>query len=248
MKFLIIGAGVTGTATADGFSRFGYDVAAYDIEEQKLKQLQQEGIKTTDKLIDSDIYWICTPEAVVEDVVNRLKDRKGLIVIRSTTLPGTTVSLMEKYKLRICHNPEFLRERQALRDFFYPDRIVIGESDKEAGDTLEGVYKPFRTTIIRTDPTTSEMIKYTSNCWLAAAISYWNEVYQICKRIGVNSHFVAKVASLDERISTYGTLHSKPFGGACLPKDLDALIEFSDRLGYEAPLLKAVRQVNMELE
>lgn len=246
MKFGIVGMGTVGKATAEGFGRFGYDVICYDIDEQKLESLKQEGFKTTDKLADVDIYWICTPEQAVEDVIKQIKE--GLIVIRSTVPPGRTSSLIEKYKLRICNNPEFLRERQALWDFLYPDRIVIGECDKEAGDILEEIYRPLTTSIIRTDPTTSEMIKYASNCWLSTVISYWNEIYQICKRAGVNSHFVAKVASLDERISTYGTLHSKPFGGLCLPKDLNALIELCHELGYEAPLLKAVKEVNIRLK
>ena len=95
--------------------------------------------------------------------------------------------------------------------------------------------------------TTAETIKFACNCALASRISYWNEVFYICQALGVDSSLVANVAGMDERIGKYGTIHGKAFGGKCLPKDLKALIRFSEGLGYDPRLLKAVEETNEKI-
>jgi UDPglucose 6-dehydrogenase len=113
-----------------------------------------------------------------------------------------------------------------------------------SGDKLAKIYEPLGRPIIRTNVVTSEMIKYGFNCALATRISYWNEIYYICKLLDIDSETVARVAGMDPRIGTYGTVHGKAFGGKCLPKDLRALLQFVTDLGYDPKLLRAVEEIN----
>ena len=194
------------------------------------------------------------------------KDEYHHVVVKSTVVPGTTentvIPILEKFsgkkagsEIGVCMNPEFLTEisgswskaKSTKKDFFTEDRIVIGEYDKKSGDILEELYKPLNKPIFRTDLRTAEMIKYASNCMLAAKISYWNEIFLICKELGINSQTVANIVGLDPRIGKYGTVHGKAFGGKCLPKDLKAFISFAKKY-RNVRLLKAVDDINEEME
>jgi len=193
------------------------------------------------------------------------RQKYHVVVIKSTVVPTTTenviIPILEKYsgkkagEFGVCMNPEFLTEiesswtddRGYKKDFFTEDRIVIGEYDKRSGDALEEIYKPLNKPIFRTDLKTAEMIKYASNCMLATKISYWNEVFLICKNLGIDSQEVADIVALDSRIGKYGTVHGKAFGGKCLPKDLKAFVSFAER-HHEPKLLKAVDDINEEMK
>ena len=189
-----------------------------------------------------------------------------LVVVKSTVVPGTTenvvIPTLEKHsgkkagnEIGICMNPEFLTEISGTwskdegtkKDFFTEDRIVIGEYDKKSGDGLEEIYEPLNKPIFRTDLKTAETIKYASNCMLATKISYWNEIFLVCKDLGIDSHVVADVVGLDPRIGRYGTVHGKAFGGKCLPKDLKAFVAFAEKY-RDIKLLKAVDEINEELK
>lgn len=208
-------------------------------------------------------------KSVVENLAQCLREKNDyhLVVVKSTVLPGTTgkivIPLLEKIsgkkvgeKIGVCVNPEFLTEIHRTwtnnykfsRSFFDEDRIVIGEFDKRSGDILETLYRPLNIPIIRTDLRTAEMIKLACNCALASRISYWNEIFYICQKLEIDSNMVASTAAMDERIGKYGTVHGKAFGGKCLPKDLRALIRFSESLGYEPKLLKAVEEINEKIK
>jgi len=206
-------------------------------------------------------------KSVVEDLALCLKDENEyhLVVVKSTVVPTTTekivIPLLEKISgkqvgdgVGVCVNPEFLTEihhtwtdiEKFSRSFFSEDRIVIGEFDKKSGDFLESIYHSLNIPIIRTDLRTAEMIKLACNCALASRISYWNEIFYICQRLGIDSDIVARAAAMDERIGKYGTVHGKAFGGKCLPKDLKAFIKLSESLGYEPKLLRAVEETNQK--
>ena len=197
----------------------------------------------------------------------REKDSYHLIVVKSTVVPGTTENLIRQIieevsgkvcgkDFGLCMDPEFLTEIHKSwtddpsleRNFFTEDRIVIGEFDKKSGNILEQLYKPLGIPIFRTDLKTAELIKYACNCCLASRISYWNEIFYICQKLGIDSNFVAKVAAMDKRIGKYGTVHGLAFGGKCLPKDLQAFISFTESLGYNPELLKAVENVNEKIK
>jgi UDPglucose 6-dehydrogenase len=190
-----------------------------------------------------------------------------LVVVKSTVIPTTTekviIPILEQYSGKnardgetgVCANPEFLTQIQNSwtdseeysRNFFTEERIVIGEYDKRAGDILARIYQPLNKPIFRTALKTAEMIKYASNCMLATKISYWNELFLICKELGIDSHQIADILALDPRIGKYGTVHGKAFGGRCLPKDLKAFVSFAER-HHPSRLLKAVDDINEEMK
>jgi len=245
MKISIIGAGVVGKATADCFLRFGHSISCVDVDAERLQALKNEGFDVLEKATDADVHFICTSDPGIENALAMLSDVTGLIAIRSTITPGTTRSLMEKYNRHICFVPEFLRASTALQDELNPWRIVIGECCPTHSKFLEELYRPLLAPIIIVDTATAEMVKLTCNTYLAMLISFFNEIHEICNRIGVQSHEVGRIAAMDPRISTYGaTQHSKPYTGVCLPKDIRNLIKFSQVAGVDPILLKAVEQVN----
>ena len=218
----------------------------------------------TSKNREIDLSYI---KEAAKNIGNALASRQDyhVVVIKSTVVPTTTENvvtpILEKYsgkkagEFGVCMNPEFLTEIESSwtenkdykKDFFTEDRIVIGEYDKRSGDVLEEIYKPLNKSIFRTDLKTAEMIKYASNCVLATKISYWNEVFLICKKLGIDSHRIADIVGLDPRIGKYGTVHGKAFGGKCLPKDLKAFISFAKEY-KEARLLEAVDDINEEMK
>jgi len=254
MKILVIGAGTVGMATGKGFLRFGHDVTFYDVSDVRRKELVTQDYRVSETLVDdADIIFICTPETVVENVIDQLihEQIQGLKVIRSTVLPGTTNRIATKTAAynHICHNPEFLREEIADWDFMRPYRIVLGYCCDVHRNLLEKLYEPFRAPIVRVTPTEAEMIKLASNAHLAMLISFWNELDSLCRSIGVNSHVVGKVVSMDPRISDYGAVqHGTPYGLRCLPKDTSALIDFMREKGVEPLLLRAVHEVNERMK
>ena len=117
--------------------------------------------------------------------------------------------------------------------------------DRRSGNALEGLYKPLNKPIFRTDLKTAEMVKYASNCLLATKISYWNEIFSICKELGISSQKVADITAIDPRVGKYGSVHGKAFGGKCLPKDLKAFIDFAERDQNEKyELLREVKDIS----
>lgn len=204
--------------------------------------------------------------SATRDVAQSIDDKENhIIIIKSTILPGTTENslLPEIYNyadpesVGVIYSPEFLTEIHGTwtRNDEYkisPEnehRLVIGEGDnKHWGDLLLAeLYKDITIPVIRTDYRTAEMIKYASNNSLAARISYWNEVFLICKELRIDSNVVAKAASLDPRIGVYGTVHGKAFGGKCLPKDLKAFVNFAKNY-RDIPLHEAVLKVNEHMK
>lgn len=236
MRIEVIGyKGVVGGVTYELFRRLGHQVTGSD---------------KGDVVTTADIYFVCVPEDVVEEVVYSkiLVWNTPLIVIRSSVTPKTCGDLAQKMDYpHICHNPEFLREGIAIQDEFNPARVVIGECCKEHGDILEGLYRPLQRPIIRIDPTTSELVKLASNAHLSCLISYWNTIEEIAKRLGISGHQVGMIASLDPRISPYGSRFHNKYVGRCLPKDTRHLIEFAESVGYDPVLLKSVEEVNRKM-
>ena len=237
MKVEVIGyKGVVGGATYELMSRLGYEVTGSD---------------KGDEVNRADIYLICVPEDFVEDVVNNLVlsgyiglGGDNLVVVRSTTPPGTLSELMKRYNTHICHWPEHLREATALWDCYFPDFISIGECCLHHGDLLTFILRPIGMQVLRCDVTTSEATKYAINCFKCTVISFWNEFYELSQRMNFNPHTAARIAAHDHVIPIYGTILGKAYGGRCLPKDMRTLIETCEQIGYEPKLLKAVEELN----
>jgi len=277
MKISVIGSGVVGRTTGIGLKKFGNEIMFYDIDVRKLLELEKRGFQIAKKIEcavnNSVISFICVPTPtsngkidltyIKEAVTNVAKSlrKKGtyhVVVIRSTILPSYTRTkilpllvqcsgLNPNKDFGLCVNPEFLREANAMQDFLHPSRIVIGELNERSGNVLEELYKPFKAPIFRTDLDTAEMIKYASNCFLSTKISYFNEIYLICKKLGLDPHIVSQIVALDPRIGNYGTRGGHPFGGKCLPKDLEAFISFIKQLGLNPKLLTSAQELNEEM-
>src|SRR3990167_4172643 len=216
---------------------------------------------------DIDLSYIKKVSTQIGSVLLKKKSYHTVIV-KSTVTPETTLKvvlpLIEKYSKKkaglefgLCMNPEFLREGNAVEDFMNPDRIVIGEYDKQSGDNLTEIYKKFQTNIIRTSLNNAEMIKYTNNALLATLISFSNEIANIAEKIqGANAFDIFESINLDKRLNPIinhkrvnpGILsYLRPgcgFGGSCFPKDVKALTYFSKKKKYSATLLTAVLDIN----
>ncbi len=177
------------------------------------------------------------------------------LVIEKSTVPVETGSWIERtikinnkrgIKFDVASNPEFLKEGTAIEDFMKPDRIVIGAESKKAKGLLTKLYSPIKAEIVITDIKSAELIKHASNSFLAAKISFINSIANICERTGADIDKVSMGLGLDKRIGRAFLKSGIGYGGFCFPKDLDAFIHISDKLGYDFGILKAVRKVNEE--
>jgi UDPglucose 6-dehydrogenase len=180
-----------------------------------------------------------------------------VIVTKSTVPVGTGEKLREviranqssRYRFDIVSNPEFLREGSAIEDFMRPNRVVIGADSEQAVAIMKDLYRPLyllETPFVVTDIPTAEMIKYASNAFLAVKISFINEVATVCERVGADVQIVARGMGLDNRIGSK-FLHAGPgFGGSCFPKDLAALVQTGERVGYPLQIAGAAAKVNYE--
>lgn len=161
----------------------------------------------------------------------------------SDILAGRTSEL----QFDIVSNPEFLREGSAINDFMNPDRIVIGSDSPRAVNILKEVYT-FQlekgTPVLETGIETAEMIKYASNAFLAAKISFMNEISNICELCGADGIIVSKGMGLDTRIGPRFLDPGPGFGGSCFPKDIKALSHMADLLGYDARFTKCIMETN----
>ena len=177
---------------------------------------------------------------------------KALVVTRSTVPVGTNASLADDIRAQnpqaafdVVANPEFLREGHAVEDFLRPERIVIGARSAEAAQAVARLYDGIDGPVVITDLETAEMIKYAANAYLAASISFINEIANICERVGADVSQVARALALDRRIGEHAYLKAGiGFGGSCLPKDLRALIATAERHQYQPAMLRAIAQVN----
>jgi len=190
--------------------------------------------------------------AHVEKSCNNISGNK-IIVIKSTVLPGTTQKLQEKYpQHKFLFNPEFLTELTADQDMNYPDRQIIGYTkqsytiSKDIMDLLP--LAPFERIIPSTE---AEMVKYFGNNWFAVKVSFANQIYDLCKKIGLDYDIIMESAAADKRIgrSHLKVIHKgyRGYGGKCLPKDIRALIEFANKQGIDLKLHKTTEEINNQL-
>jgi len=195
-------------------------------------------------------------EAASISIGNALKANPAycVVVVKSTVPPGTTEKIVWPAILKasgktekdigFAMNPEFLREGRAVEDFLHPDRIVIGSSNSRAGERVAEVYRKVRAPIIRTGITAAEMIKYTSNAFLATKISFSNEIGNICKNLGIDVYEVMKGVGFDPRIGPLFLNAGAGFGGSCFPKDVSALVSLAKETGEKPVLLESVLKIN----
>lgn len=177
------------------------------------------------------------------------------LIVEKSTVPVETGKWVKQtisnyirrgVKFDVASNPEFLREGSAINDFMHPDRIVIGVESKAAKDTLVNLYKPLKSTLVITNIKSAELIKHASNAFLATKISFINAVSRICDKVGADIAEVAEGMGLDKRIGPSFLNAGVGYGGSCFPKDLDAFIDISEKLGLKFDLLTSVKNINKE--
>ena len=226
-----------------------------------------EGVK------DADLVLVCvgTPsredgsldlshvEHAAEEVGKALAahPHRAVVVFRSTMLPGTmrelVIPTLERFsgkrageEFGVCINPEFLREGTAVHDYYHPPKTVIGEVSRASGDLVQALYAAMPAPLIRTDVETAEMVKYADNAWHALKVGYANEIGNLCKKEGIDSHEVMRLFCLDKKLnlSPYYLKPGFAFGGSCLPKDLRAIAHRARERGLDLPVLDSILRSN----
>ena len=258
----IIGFGILGKALKHVFE-IKFPIYIYD-------KFQKEYSDITSLAKNAEVIFLAVPTPMnddgkinlecVEDALKTISEavkkenKKPIIVIRSTIIPGTTDMLQKKYlSVTLVFNPEFLTEKNLLNDMRNTDRVVIGSFDKTSSKVVEEIYKKIfpDASYILTDTRTAEMIKYASNVTLASQIMIANELYQICQKSGIDYNVVKDTLLLDKRIGNNINVPGHDgdfgFGGKCFPKDLNALINFSKNKGYNPELFEQVWKSNLKL-
>jgi UDPglucose 6-dehydrogenase len=242
------------------------------LEELVIKNYKNKKLKFSTNLKDSikksDIIFICvgTPSkkngdgADLTQIYSVSKEiskyiNKFKIIITKSTVPVTTGDEIEKIfkkkviknKFSIVSNPEFLREGEAIRDFIYPDRIVVGSNDKKSKNILRNLYAPLISKgakFISTNRRAAELIKYSSNAFLATKITFINEIANLCEKTGVDVEDVSIGIGLDKRIGSRFLRAGPAYGGSCFPKDTKAIINTADKFKTDLSVIKSVIKSN----
>ena len=237
------------------------------IKNYKNKKLKfSSDLRTSVK--NSDIIFICvgTPtkkggsSADLSQIYNVAKElgssiNKFKIIITKSTVPVTTGDEVEKIlskkndknKFAVVSNPEFLREGEAIRDFTYPDRIVIGSNDKKSNRIMKNLYSPLISKgaqYIHTSRRAAELIKYASNAFLATKITFINEIANLCEKTGINVEDISIGMGLDKRIGGRFLRAGPAYGGSCFPKDTKAITSTADKFKTNLSVIKSVIKSN----
>jgi UDPglucose 6-dehydrogenase len=187
--------------------------------------------------------------------IGRFMDRYKLIVTKSTVPVGTgekvreVISGQTKLPFDVAANPEFLKQGAAVEDFMKPDRVVVGADDVRAAEILRDLYAPFVRTgspVLIMDIRTAEMVKYAANAFLAARISFMNEIANLCEEVGADVNMIRTGMAADARIGPAFLFPGVGYGGSCFPKDTKALIQTGRENHYPMRILEAVDAVNTD--
>lgn len=266
-KFGVIGYGFLGTALVHGFGLHA-DIKIHD----KFKDYDS----LEDVVSHADVIWMCLPTpmsmetgaidlSILEENLEKINkissnsERNKVVVIKSTVVPGTTRLFKKKFpNLLFVMNPEFLTARNNRLDFICTSRIILGgnpDVQLDAGtNLLEEVYK-YRfgnsVPIYKCGWEEAELTKYGANCFFATKISYFNYMYELCQKLGINFDNVRDMILADGRIgrshaNVPGWDGQRGYSGSCFPKDVNALIAFSKEIGVDPKLLSASWEQNLE--
>ena len=255
-KVGIYGCGMVGGALMRYFEKNpNYEVFKYD----------KKGLGSLDEINQADFIYLCLPTpyapgvgcdtSLIEDAVAKIHGGKTLI-IKSTVTPGTTDRLQEKFpQHKFLFNPEFLTEVTADNDMNFPDRQIIGYTEKSytvAKDIIQQLpLAPFERIV---PARVAEFVKYAGNTWFAVKVALHNELFDLCKKVGLNQNEwddLTESIAADKRVGRthLDIVHKNKRGywGKCLPKDQKALLEFAKQNGVELPIRKAANDYNDEL-
>ena len=242
------------------------------LEELVLKNYRNKRLTFSTNLKDSvkesDVIFICvgTPtkkggsSADLSQIFNVAKEigrsiNKFKIIITKSTVPVTTGDKIEKIlasknnkkKFSVVSNPEFLREGEAIRDFTYPDRIVIGSNDKKSNKVMNNLYSPLISKgaqYLHTSRRAAELIKYASNAFLATKITFINELANLCEKTDIDIEDISIGMGLDKRIGSRFLRAGPAYGGSCFPKDTKAIISTANEFKTNLSVIKSVIKSN----
>ena len=242
------------------------------LEELVLKNYKNKRLNFSTNLKESikksDIVFVCvgTPtrrnsnSADLSQVYSVAKEisksiNKFKIIINKSTVPVTTGDEVEKIISKkvngkyfsVVSNPEFLREGEAIRDFIYPDRVVIGCNDEKSKKILKNLYSPLISKgakFVSTNRRAAELIKYASNAFLATKITFINEIANFCEKTGIDVEDISIGIGLDKRIGSRFLRAGPAYGGSCFPKDTKAIVSTADKFKTNLSIIKSVIKSN----
>src|SRR4051794_13681204 len=281
-RIFIVGSGVVGAATGEGFLAAGHKVTFIDINEARVAALAERGLDVRTEIDlsgepesfifltlptphEGHRYDLSAFEAGTASVGKALagSTARHTVVVRSTVPPGTTEGLVKdtleansgmvaNEGFGLASNPEFLRAVSAAEDFAHPWMTIIASRDPQNVERLRALLEPFGGEL-RTfsNPAEAEFIKAAHNIFNATKISFWNEMWLVAQKIGLDLDPIAATVARSAEGSInpeYGIRGGAPYGGVCLPKDTCGFLGFADGVGVDMPLLRAVVQVNEHLE
>ena len=208
------------------------------------------GTPTKRNSSEADLSQIYSVANEISKSINKFK-----IIITKSTVPVTTGDNIEKIlskkvdknKFSVVSNPEFLREGEAIRDFIYPDRVVVGSNDKRSMGILKNLYSPLISKgakFISTNRRAAELIKYASNAFLATKITFINEIANLCEKTGIDVEDISIGIGLDKRIGSRFLRAGPAYGGSCFPKDTKAIVSTAKKFNTNLSIIKSVINSN----
>lgn len=251
-KIGVVGVGVVGDAVRYGMEKLGHIVKIYDTKFSDT---------SINDVLDTDICFICVPTptkekyecdvSIVESVVCSLNELKydGIIAIKSTVPPTTTVNLQNKYNnSKICFVPEFLRERCAVADFTQNhDLCVIGTQSDEIYDFIKKIHGKYPESVIKLEPSEAEFVKYYNNIYNACLVVLANNFYEVCKKLNINYDNVKQAIIMRKHINDFYldcNENFRGYAGACLPKDVKTFVHLVKELNIDADIFEFLDNEN----
>lgn len=259
----VVGFGFVGEALYEGMKN-SFTVKTFD----RFKKSPSSVNSLKELASVAEVIFVCVPTpmkadgscdtSIVEAVVAELNsfELKNVVVIKSTVPPGTTLRLHEQCTgvKGVVFNPEFLTEANYIKDFKNQNRIILGCIDDEPKSIVKRVYQRAFPSVptLKTHPTIAEMVKYTTNTFLATKISFANEIKQVCDSMNIDYDKVIEYATFDERLGKTHWAVPGPdgdygFGLSCFPKDLNALMFKAKELNVKPKIMAAVWDKNLEV-
>ncbi len=208
------------------------------------------GTPTSKKTNSANLKFVFDVSKTIKNSLNKYK-----VIVTKSTVPVTTGDKIEKIlnikknknKFDVISNPEFLREGEAIRDFLYPDRVVVGSNSKKANNIMKNLYLPIikkNNRYFQTNRRSAELIKYASNGFLATKITFINEIANLCEKSNIDVKDIAIGMGLDERIGARFLRAGPGYGGSCFPKDTRALVTTANKFKTDLSIVKSVIKSN----
>ena len=261
MKIGVVGNGFVGSAVANGFSK--YDVKIFDKNPEASKNSLED-------VLDQDFVFVCVPTpmkdimgddcnlSIIESCFKEIEQigSNAIFIIKSTVPIGTTHRLQKAHpSINIVHSPEFLTAKFAKEDFLNADRHIVGYVKKKsigekAAKLFKSAFPNIPCLMMKSDE--SESVKYIANCFFATKVSFFNEIFLLIKKLGLDWNSIINGVIGDRRIGDShfqvpGHDGDKGFGGTCFPKDINALIKTFEKNGIDPKMLKSAWSVNLDV-